>query len=406
MSERTREFDSQDYSARRFWGNRQEINQENVRTHPPMIIASQNYVPRYDMYCLQPPSQYYGMYQEPINWAFQRWNPRNYSHMVCKFEVAGISEFIKIQQQRDSQLAQNNFTQNDFARTLPAPYWKSESAPKYTPKARYIDHKETIERVGANNIKVPSLRPLLQLTKDLNVENKETETNQIEEDPINTHKGDMGPKFEKVSQDDASSVDKDKNETPLVSDNPDIVREEKQEVKLHGKKSRFQEEVKELSKKYQDEDLQDQLQIEVSQPSKKNYKGIRWGRAEDKKLFALIRTLQAEGKIGINDILAMNPNREAYTNQGIRILARRFGWKSLMKNLVQRIQSLYKKDFSVREIKTLKQIVKKEYEYKNLDYDKIIYHFPGKTTERLREICEQIVECRHSKNLSNFRLDM
>ena len=143
---------------------------------------------------------------------------------------------------------------------------------------------------------------------------------------------------------------------------------------------------------------------EYCKPVKKNYKAVRWGRTEDRKLFLLLRKLEKEDKINIEEILQMDADTEAYGNHGIHLLAQKFGWKSLMKNLVQRIQALYKKDFSVREIKLLKQILKKEFNYQNLDYEKILFHFPGKRIQRLKEVCDQIIDCRRSKALSFFKI--
>mmetsp|Transcript_14086 Transcript_14086/g.15745 ORF Transcript_14086/g.15745 Transcript_14086/m.15745 type:complete len:175 (-) Transcript_14086:107-631(-) len=164
------------------------------------------------------------------------------------------------------------------------------------------------------------------------------------------------------------------------------------------KNSRFKKDSKhiqmvdEIVKSYSIEKMMEEINPEYCKPIKKDYKAVRWGRTEDRKLFHLLRMLESENQLDIEEILKMDANKDAYGNPGIHLLAKKFGWKSLMKNLVQRIQALFKKDFSVREIKLLKQIIKKEYCYKSLDYEKIIFHFPGKKMCRLKEVSEQIIE--------------
>mmetsp|Transcript_17988 Transcript_17988/g.17714 ORF Transcript_17988/g.17714 Transcript_17988/m.17714 type:complete len:104 (-) Transcript_17988:67-378(-) len=100
----------------------------------------------------------------------------------------------------------------------------------------------------------------------------------------------------------------------------------------------------------------------------------------------------------------MDADKEACTSQGVNTLAKKFGWKSLKKYLVLRIQSLCKRDFSVRETKNLKRIIKKDYNYKNLNYRKIIFEFPGKSVARLQEVCQEIIERKFKKTLTNYCL--
>lgn len=130
----------------------------------------------------------------------------------------------------------------------------------------------------------------------------------------------------------------------------------------------------------------------------------RWGRDDDKRLFGVIRSLEKQGLLSLQEILEMDANTQACSNKGVSALAKKFKWKSLKKYLVFRIQSLWGKEFSVRETKLLKRIIKKNYNYENLDYENILYNFPGKTLERVMEVSEEIVRSRHEKTLTNYCL--
>lgn len=127
-------------------------------------------------------------------------------------------------------------------------------------------------------------------------------------------------------------------------------------------------------------------------------KATRWGREHDRMLFQLIRQLETEGILTFDELKTIQP-RQAYRHKGVCLLAKRFGWKTIVRNLVSRIRNLQEKDFSVREVKLMKQIIKKDYKYKNVDYDKIIYHFPGKSLARVTEVGDNIVQGKLKKRL-------
>lgn len=146
--------------------------------------------------------------------------------------------------------------------------------------------------------------------------------------------------------------------------------------------------------------------FEEDKESKNNQGGAkkRWRREDDKRLFSVIRSLEREGHLTLEELTHMNPATEACGHKGVSMLAKIFEWKSLKKHLVIRIQSLVKRDFSVRETKNLKRILKKEYNYENLNYEKIIYEFPGKSFARLIEVCDHIVKNRYEKTLTSYCL--
>eukprot|EP00343_Euplotes_focardii_P002808 CAMPEP_0205804460 /NCGR_PEP_ID=MMETSP0205-20121125/7384_1 /ASSEMBLY_ACC=CAM_ASM_000278 /TAXON_ID=36767 /ORGANISM="Euplotes focardii, Strain TN1" /LENGTH=198 /DNA_ID=CAMNT_0053074101 /DNA_START=339 /DNA_END=935 /DNA_ORIENTATION=- len=130
----------------------------------------------------------------------------------------------------------------------------------------------------------------------------------------------------------------------------------------------------------------------------------RWGRDQDKTLFIIIRQMEKEGELSLQEITSMNAKDEACSNIGVNNLAKKFQWKSLKKYLVLRIQSLCKKGFSVRETKKLKRIIKKDYKYLELDYERILDNFPGKNIALVKEVCAEIMKSRDDKTLTNYCL--
>lgn len=127
----------------------------------------------------------------------------------------------------------------------------------------------------------------------------------------------------------------------------------------------------------------------------------RWGRDKDKVLFQLIHDMEKQNLLTLEGLANIDLN-EAYNNEEALLLAHKFGWKTIVKNLIIRIKSLINRDFSIREMKNLKRIIKKDYKYKKLDFEKIIYDFPGKTMQRLQEVCDEIVDCKTKRNLSQL----
>lgn len=78
--------------------------------------------------------------------------------------------------------------------------------------------------------------------------------------------------------------------------------------------------------------------------------------------------------------------------------------KLCQNNLVIRIQTICKRNFSIREIKILKAEIKK-YKYKDVDYEKLLYYFPGKSLEMIKYLTKAIINEKKHKNLTNFNLD-
>ena len=69
-------------------------------------------------------------------------------------------------------------------------------------------------------------------------------------------------------------------------------------------------------------------------------------------------------------------------------------WKGHPRNLVKRIQTLAQpKDLSAREMKLLRKLLK-GIDEDAIDYEELLYNFPGKRIEQIREISEEIMSRR------------
>ena len=131
----------------------------------------------------------------------------------------------------------------------------------------------------------------------------------------------------------------------------------------------------------------------------------RWGQDQDKHLFKVIRELQAQGKFNLEEVLKMNPARDANSHPSVRLLSDILNWKTVRKALVRRIQTLYNKQYSVREVKRLKRKLKNLKQTDQLDFEALIYEFPGKSMESLKRLSEDLMKRISDKTLSRFNID-
>lgn len=74
------------------------------------------------------------------------------------------------------------------------------------------------------------------------------------------------------------------------------------------------------------------------------------------------------------------------------------GWKGSKRRLLSRIKLIQENIlFSVRDIKYLKRVLKKEYRNKVVDYDKVLFDFPGKTRQQIIEVVDKLRAPKRSK---------
>ena len=98
----------------------------------------------------------------------------------------------------------------------------------------------------------------------------------------------------------------------------------------------------------------------------------------------------------------MNPGSDIKYHSGIKLLSDAIKWKSVRKALVKRIQTVCKGGFSVRDIKRLKKELKSLRPKGEIDYEALIYNYPGKPLNQFKDLCEEILERMDKKTLSQL----
>lgn len=120
------------------------------------------------------------------------------------------------------------------------------------------------------------------------------------------------------------------------------------------------------------------------------YKETRWGKELDKKCFEALRAMEADGHIKISEILQLPIRKRSCSLPMLETLAQTLGWRGRIKILVKRIQTLCKRQyFSVRDQKLLRKLLSKHYSDCEINYDKLLYHFPGKTVDHLKSYIQE-----------------
>ncbi|CAI2381425.1 unnamed protein product [Moneuplotes crassus] len=128
----------------------------------------------------------------------------------------------------------------------------------------------------------------------------------------------------------------------------------------------------------------------------------RWGKKQDNKLFKVLREMEACHKICFNDVIWDEEGLKNLNRKLLRDLCREVKWISNPKKLLKRIKNFWDKDFSVRELKALKRIMRKDFDYKNVDLEQISKHFPSKSMENIMNMVEMLTEKYELKTLSLY----
>lgn len=105
----------------------------------------------------------------------------------------------------------------------------------------------------------------------------------------------------------------------------------------------------------------------------------------------------------MSEVFKLQTYHDCLHDESLQELSKRVGWKASAKKLLARIRSLWDSEFSCREVKQLKQILKKNYEYKRIDMNEVIYHFPGKNMATLEKMVDTLIQKYKEKSLSIFK---
>ncbi|CAI2384478.1 unnamed protein product [Moneuplotes crassus] len=142
---------------------------------------------------------------------------------------------------------------------------------------------------------------------------------------------------------------------------------------------------------------------EQSKDAPKDASKKRWGRSQDKMLFKHIRKMEQHKQICMGEVFKLQTYNDCLHDESLQELSKSVGWKASAKKLLARIKSLWDTEFSCREVKQLKQILKRNYEYKGINLNEVIYHFPGKNMLTLEKMVDILVQKYKKKSLSIFK---
>ncbi|CAI2360221.1 unnamed protein product [Moneuplotes crassus] len=305
----------------------------------------------------------YGEYQKPIEWAFQRFNSTKFQKQFVHCSVQDLSKLI-IKKTQTKPLLTNQ-------------------------KVETLETIELIQGVQECNLAQSS------------VQDNSLEINKTASKLVNMlQRTLMPPPNPKVSPLNCKRNIGDQSEIQKELTKPENSVEKDTQLKL---KLQIEEDKQaQPDDDFGVEEADEKAQFDFPLSPKNKRRMIRWGKCQDKKLFAAIRSLEKQGVLQLESLLAMNTETEADNNQGVAALAEKIQWKCKFKNLVYRVKKLSNKKFSFREVKALKRIIKKEYQDKPIDYDKVLYHFPGKSMGKMVITCSHIKDCIKNRSLSHF----
>lgn len=120
----------------------------------------------------------------------------------------------------------------------------------------------------------------------------------------------------------------------------------------------------------------------IKRRGKRSQKFSRWGREEDKYLFGRIYYLERQNLLTLEELLALEANESTVYQTIVSHLASIANWRGLLHHMILRIKKLCNQnEFSVREEKLFRKILKEQISLNKIDYSKIHYEFPGKSFE-------------------------
>lgn len=144
-----------------------------------------------------------------------------------------------------------------------------------------------------------------------------------------------------------------------------------------------------------DTDEQNNLQgciPETRKRRKRSQKFSRWGKQEDKKLFDTIYDFEIQGILYLSELLSLPTEDETQYDSIIVELAEMANWRGYLHHLIKRIQTICNSnlDFSVREMKLFKKLMKIQIKRGNIDYYQVLREFPGKTLDFIIKTSKEV----------------
>jgi len=128
--------------------------------------------------------------------------------------------------------------------------------------------------------------------------------------------------------------------------------------------------------------------VEPRRTTKTKFK--RWDREDDKRLFGIIRSLWEDDALLLKDVLEDEKYDFSTDFSLIDKIAQLSKWRGPIQTFVARIRvQTEKQSFSVREMKHMTKLIKRNTKNSETGFKNIIYHFPGKTEQNVYQTWER-----------------
>lgn len=104
------------------------------------------------------------------------------------------------------------------------------------------------------------------------------------------------------------------------------------------------------------------------------------------EMFKLLRKNCETGGIDISDFWKKDKGILAYHMNVLSEIKREIDWRGTRNKLLKRIRKLGRSpDFSARDIRLLKKLANQQRKKGYLDFEEMLYYFPGKSIEQVRD---------------------
>lgn len=116
-------------------------------------------------------------------------------------------------------------------------------------------------------------------------------------------------------------------------------------------------------------------------------KQIRWRKSDDKVLFRELTFITRKYSLSIEEFLKIGKTEVDHV--ACVELLHEINWKGTTSSLIERISKLNSKSkyLSYRDFKQLRKLYYQQLRSQNVDWDSLLFEFPGRSFEYIKEVC-------------------
>ena len=176
------------------------------------------------------------------------------------------------------------------------------------------------------------------------------------------------------------------NYADLSDKNKDELHEDFYSPKNYQSSKFNLEEVKEFKIDISHED-DDSIEANYEYPNGTQSNQSRWRKTDDKNLFICLKESLDKFNMNLNEFWCYSIKN--YRPPILMNLIEKVGWRGSVTSFIQRIIKLYNssRKLSCREMKKLRMTYYSQIRNNEVDWNQILYNFPGKDIDYLKETC-------------------